>query len=149
MYYSVIGMAKGSSLEDLVFVGLVGICDPPRPHVKEAIHMLQTSGVRVNMVTGDSHETALAIGKTTIKFLFILVMNLLSFTFLFSSTAAAVGLDTVHHQSLSGDQIDQMSEQQLEQIIKSVSVFYRVTPKHKLCIVKVCHHFVSNKHLMY
>ncbi|XP_026289386.1 calcium-transporting ATPase type 2C member 1 [Frankliniella occidentalis] len=107
----VIGMARGSSLEDLVFVGMVGICDPPRPHVKDAVQMLQNSGVRVNMVTGDSQETALAI-------------------------AAAVGLDTVHLQSLSGDQIDQMGEQQLEQIIKSVSVFYRVTPKHKLCIVK-------------
>ena len=63
----VIGMAKGSSLQDLIFVGMVGICDPPRPHVKEAVTMLQSSGVRVNMVTGDSQETALAIGKARLK----------------------------------------------------------------------------------
>ena len=62
--------------------------------------------------------------------------NFLRYYSYFFSTAAAVGLDTVHLQSLSGDQIDQMNDQQLEQIIKSVSVFYRVTPKHKLCIVK-------------
>jgi hypothetical protein len=48
-----------------------------------------------------------------------------------------IGLDTLHSQVLSGDQIDQMSEHQLEQIANSVSVFYRVTPKHKLCIIKV------------
>lgn len=48
-----------------------------------------------------------------------------------------IGLDTVHGQVLSGDQIDNMSEHQLEQIANNVSVFYRVTPRHKLCIVKV------------
>lgn len=134
-------MARGSSLNDLIFVGMVGICDPPRPHVKEAIHMLQTSGVRVNMVTGDSQETALAIGENISWYTFCLVckvtFNLYSYPFMKFFVAAAVGLDTVHLQSLSGDEMDQMSEQQLEQIIKSVSVFYRVTPKHKLCIVKV------------
>lgn len=59
------------------------------------------------------------------------------YTLINGFAAAAVGLDTVHLQSLSGDEMDQLTEQQLEQIIKSVSVFYRVTPKHKLCIVKV------------
>lgn len=107
----VIGMAKGSSLEDLAFVGMVGICDPPRPHVKEAINMLQTSGVRVHMITGDSEETALAIGS-------------------------AVGLDFVYTSSLSGDTIDSMSDQRFEELITMFSVFYRVTPKHKLRIVK-------------
>jgi len=47
-----------------------------------------------------------------------------------------IGLDTLHSRLLSGDEIDMMSEHQLEQCINSVSVFYRVTPKHKLCIVK-------------
>ncbi|XP_034252595.1 calcium-transporting ATPase type 2C member 1 isoform X2 [Thrips palmi] len=133
----VIGMARGSSLNDLIFVGLVGICDPPRPHVKEAIQMLQTSGVRVNMVTGDSQETALAIGKLTYAsapFSCVRSHSFVNSCIYF--VAAAVGLDTVHLQSLSGDEMDQLTEQQLEQIIKSVSVFYRVTPKHKLCIVK-------------
>jgi len=48
-----------------------------------------------------------------------------------------IGLDTIHSQVLSGDQIESMTEHQLEQVVNSVSVFYRVTPKHKLCIVKV------------
>jgi Ca2+-transporting ATPase len=48
-----------------------------------------------------------------------------------------IGLDTIHSPVLSGDQIDSMPEHQLEQMVGSVSVFYRVTPRHKLCIVKV------------
>ncbi|KAG8232981.1 hypothetical protein J437_LFUL012628 [Ladona fulva] len=107
----VVGMAKGSSLQDLVYVGLVGICDPPRPNVRESIQILQQSGVNVKMVTGDAQETATAV-------------------------AAMIGLDTVHMQVLSGEEIEGLSDQQLEQIITRVSVFYRVTPRHKLCIVK-------------
>ncbi|KAF7410035.1 hypothetical protein HZH68_004416 [Vespula germanica] len=107
----VIGLARGSSLQDLVYVGLVGICDPPRSHVRESIATLMNSGVKVKMVTGDAKETAVAI-------------------------ASMIGLDTLHSRLMSGDEIDSMSEHQLEQLIENVSVFYRVTPKHKLCIVK-------------
>lgn len=57
-----IGLARGSSLQDLVYVGLVGICDPPRPNVRESISILINSGVQVIMVTGDAKETAAAIG---------------------------------------------------------------------------------------
>lgn len=59
----VVGMARGSSLQDLVYVGLVGICDPPRPFVRESIQTLMQSGVKVKLVTGDAQETATAIGK--------------------------------------------------------------------------------------
>ncbi|XP_049777560.1 calcium-transporting ATPase type 2C member 1 isoform X1 [Schistocerca cancellata] len=107
----VMGMARGSSLQDLVYTGLVGICDPPRPFVRESIQTLVQSGVKVTLVTGDAQETATAI-------------------------ASMIGLDTIHSQVLSGDQIDSMTDHQLEQIVNSVSVFYRVTPRHKLCIVK-------------
>lgn len=48
-----------------------------------------------------------------------------------------VGLDDIHSQVLSGDQLESMSEAQLDQTIANVSVFYRVTPRHKLAIVKV------------
>lgn len=51
-------------------------------------------------------------------------------------TASKIGLDIVHMQALSGQEMDQMNEMQLEKMINSVSVFYRVTPKHKLAIVK-------------
>lgn len=46
-------------------------------------------------------------------------------------------MDTVHHQVLSGAEMDQMTEMQIEKIINNVSIFYRVTPKHKVIIVKV------------
>ncbi|KOC61582.1 Calcium-transporting ATPase type 2C member 1 [Habropoda laboriosa] len=107
----VVGLARGTSLQDLMYVGLVGICDPPRPHVRESITTLINSGVKVKMVTGDAKETATAI-------------------------ASMIGLDVLHSRIISGDEIDLMSEHQLEQCIDNVSVFYRVTPKHKLCIVK-------------
>ncbi|XP_076302469.1 calcium-transporting ATPase type 2C member 1-like [Lasioglossum baleicum] len=107
----VIGLARGTSLQDLMYVGLVGICDPPRPHVRESITTLINSGVKVKMVTGDAKETASAI-------------------------ASMIGLDVLHSRLISGDEIDLMSEHQLEQCISNVSVFYRVTPRHKLCIVK-------------
>lgn len=50
--------------------------------------------------------------------------------------ATLVGIDTIHHQTLSGQEIDKMSELQLDKITNNVSVFYRVTPRHKLSIVK-------------
>lgn len=62
----VLALAKGKSLQDLIYCGLVGITDPPRPLVRESIGMLMQSGVRVKMVTGDSQETAMAIGKICI-----------------------------------------------------------------------------------
>lgn len=62
--------------------------------------------------------------------------NVFNFRFL----AQLIGLDTVHQQAISGHDIDQMNETQLEKIINSVSVFYRVTPKHKLAIVKALQH---------
>lgn len=60
----VLALAKGRSLNDLVYLGLVGITDPPRPLVRESIEILNRSGVRVKMVTGDAHETAVAIGES-------------------------------------------------------------------------------------
>lgn len=59
----VLAIARGRSSQDLVFLGIVGITDPPRPLVRESIEILQRSGVLVKMVTGDAKETALAIGK--------------------------------------------------------------------------------------
>lgn len=58
-----VAFAKGTSLQDLVYLGVVGICDPPRPFVREAIQTLLQSGVKVKLVTGDAQETAVAIGE--------------------------------------------------------------------------------------
>lgn len=108
----VLAMAYGKDLNSLVFLGLVGILDPPREGVREAIHVLQGSGVNVKMVTGDSQETALAI-------------------------AARLGLYATGYMGvLSGQEMDSMTEGQLEKILPSVNVLYRVGPGHKLRVVK-------------
>ncbi|KAI8123507.1 Calcium-transporting ATPase type 2C member 1 [Lucilia cuprina] len=107
----VLALAKGKNLQDLIYCGLVGITDPPRPLVRESIELLMQSGVRVKMVTGDAQETAMAI-------------------------ASLIGIDTIHHQTLSGQEMDQMNEHQLDKVANNVSVFYRVSPRHKLAIVK-------------
>ena len=49
--------------KNLIFLGLVGIMDPPRPEVKEAIRICQDAGIKVKMITGDHHMTASAIGQ--------------------------------------------------------------------------------------
>lgn len=60
---AVLALASGPELGQLTFLGLVGIIDPPRAGVKEAVQVLSESGVSVKMITGDALETALAIGK--------------------------------------------------------------------------------------
>ena len=60
---SVIALAYGDSMTELVFTGIVGILDPPRDGVREAISTLLSTGATLKMVTGDAEETALAIGE--------------------------------------------------------------------------------------
>ncbi|CAH2006061.1 unnamed protein product [Acanthoscelides obtectus] len=107
----VIAMARGHTLNELVYMGLVGICDPPRPLVREAICILKESGVQVKMVTGDSMDTAIAI-------------------------AQLVGLETVASLVFSGEQLDAFTETELDECVPRATVFYRVSPKNKLAIVK-------------
>lgn len=59
----VLALARGKSMQELCFLGIVGITDPPRPLVRETVELLRQSGVHVKMVTGDSKETAVAIGE--------------------------------------------------------------------------------------
>lgn len=61
-----LALASGPELGQLTFLGLVGIIDPPRVGVKDAVQVLSESGVSVKMITGDALETALAIGKGAI-----------------------------------------------------------------------------------
>ena len=60
---SVLGFAYGTDLTDLVFVGMVGIMDPPREGVRDAVSMLQGMNVGVKMLTGDAEDTAKAVGE--------------------------------------------------------------------------------------
>ncbi|KAL1439805.1 hypothetical protein MTO96_009654 [Rhipicephalus appendiculatus] len=107
----VLSLASGTNLNQLKFLGLVGILDPPRPGVRDSIETLHSSGVNVKMLTGDSEETACTV-------------------------AARLGLHAVGSVVLSGDQLDAMTDSELQRIIGSVSVFYRTGPGHKLRIVK-------------
>ncbi|XP_046733266.1 calcium-transporting ATPase type 2C member 1 isoform X2 [Silurus meridionalis] len=107
----VLAFASGSEMSSLTFLGLVGIIDPPRSGVKEAIHTLVNSGVSVKMITGDSQETAVAI-------------------------ASRLGLYSKGAHCLSGDDVDGMDIQELSQIVSRTVVFYRASPRHKLKIVK-------------
>ena len=56
-------MASGTTLDDLMYVGMVGIIDPERPQVEQAVAQLKSGGVIVKMITGDAEKTAKAIGK--------------------------------------------------------------------------------------
>ncbi|XP_078007653.1 calcium-transporting ATPase type 2C member 1 isoform X3 [Phascolarctos cinereus] len=107
----VLALASGPDLGQLTFLGLVGIIDPPRTGVKEAVTTLIASGVSIKMVTGDSQETAIAI-------------------------ASRLGLYSKNSQSVSGEEIDAMDVPQLSQIAPKVAVFYRASPRHKLKIIK-------------
>ncbi|XP_034057180.1 calcium-transporting ATPase type 2C member 1 isoform X3 [Gymnodraco acuticeps] len=107
----VLGFASGSELGSLTFLGLVGIIDPPRSGVKEAIGKLINSGVAIKMITGDSQETAVSI-------------------------ASRLGLYSKGSRCLSGDEVDHLDLQQLSSIVSRIAVFYRASPRHKLKIVK-------------
>ncbi|KAL2084687.1 hypothetical protein ACEWY4_020205 [Coilia grayii] len=107
----VLAFASGTEMGGLTFLGLVGMLDPPRSGVKDAVATLLNAGVAVKMITGDSQETAVSI-------------------------ASRLGLYTKGSQSLSGEEVDQMDIQQLSQIVPRIVVFYRASPRHKLKIVK-------------
>ncbi|CAF4534877.1 unnamed protein product, partial [Rotaria sp. Silwood2] len=107
----ILAMATGTSFEDLTYVGMVGIIDPERPQVEQAVAQLKAGGVIVKMITGDAEKTAKAI---------------------------ALRLKIYHSNdlSVSGEDLDHMSAADIRNIVSQASVFYRVSPKHKLTIVK-------------
>ncbi len=101
-----------SNLEsDMTFLGLVGMIDPPRPEVKQALEKCQTAGIRVIMITGDHKITAQTIAKE----LNILEQN-----------------DMV----LTGSELIEMDIDQLVEIVEKVKVYARVSPNDKLKIVE-------------
>ncbi|XP_004584279.2 calcium-transporting ATPase type 2C member 2 isoform X1 [Ochotona princeps] len=107
----VLALASGPELGALMFLGLVGIMDPPRAGVKEAVQVLRASGVSVAMITGDALETALAVGRS-------------------------IGLCDGKLQAMSGEEVDGTELSELAKRVQKVSVFFRTSPKHKLKIIK-------------
>uniref|UniRef100_A0A8C8VJV1 Calcium-transporting ATPase n=1 Tax=Pelusios castaneus TaxID=367368 RepID=A0A8C8VJV1_9SAUR len=107
----VLALASGPELGKLTFLGLIGIIDPPRAGVKEAVQILFESGVSVKMITGDALETAMAIGRS-------------------------IGLCNGKLKAMSGEELEHVAESELSSAVKNVSVFFRTSPKHKLKIIK-------------
>ncbi|XP_061450671.1 calcium-transporting ATPase type 2C member 2 [Rhineura floridana] len=107
----VLALASGLELGRLTFLGLIGIIDPPRHGVKEAVQVLTESGVSVKMITGDALETALAIGQN-------------------------IGLRNGRMKAMSGEELENITESALSSTVQSVSIFFRTSPKHKLKIIK-------------
>lgn len=104
--------AEGAGLEEgLVFLGIVGMIDPPRLEVKDSIAVCRASGIGVAMITGDHKATALAIAR-------------------------ALGMVKSEDEALSGPEIDALDDTALSARAKTVRVFARVSPEHKVRIVK-------------
>jgi P-type Ca2+ transporter type 2C len=101
--------SKEDPEKDLIFIGLVGLEDPPREEVKETIKICQNAGISVKMITGDNKETAISIAKQ-------------------------IGLDSKNY--LLGSNLDSMTDDELKKTIESITIFARVRPEHKLRIVK-------------
>jgi len=159
----VLALAYGPSLKDgLIFCGLVGMEDPLRKGVAEAVEQLHSGGVKVLMVTGDSKETAMSIAK---KCGIIRLSNdtsptkgspnsgniktgLLSRSNSFASDDGGSLCDLEDAQStnndyyaMSGEEMDAIrSTPELAERIHGVRVFYRVAPKHKLALVRALQH---------
>jgi len=95
--------------DDLIFLGLVGMEDPPREEIKEAIKICKEAGIKVKMITGDNKDTAISISKQ---------INLGS------------------GQILEGNDLDNMSDEELSKIVLNISIFARVRPEHKIRIVR-------------
>ena len=97
--------------ENLIFVGLMGMIDPPREGVKEAVRTCKQAGIKTVMITGDHIATAKAIAKN-------------------------LGILSSGEKAITGSELDKITDKQLERDIPSYSVFARVTPEHKVRIVK-------------
>lgn len=96
---------------DLIFVGLMGMIDPPREEVKGSIELSKKAGIRTIMITGDHKNTAVAIAKE-------------------------LGIVEDISLAMSGSEIDSYSEEEFTKIVNNFKVFARVSPEHKVKIVK-------------
>lgn len=96
---------------DLIFVGMVGMIDPPREEVKVAVEKCKTAGIKTVMITGDHKITAVAIAKE-------------------------LGILENDNEAITGSELEEMSDEDLTKNIRQYSVYARVSPEHKVRIVK-------------
>ena len=101
-----------SSMEsDLIYIGMVGMIDPPRLEVKDAVAKCKKAGIKTVMITGDHKATAIAIAKT-------------------------LGILENEDEAITGLELEEMSQEELEKNVRKYSVYARVSPEHKVRIVK-------------
>ena len=100
--------------QELVFAGLIGMVDPPRPEAIEAVARAKTAGIRPIMITGDHPVTATVIAKE-------------------------LGI-AEEGKAVTGAEIEKLSEDALVRTVRDISVYARVAPEHKLRIVKALQH---------
>lgn len=96
--------------KDLVFVGLIGMMDPPRKEAKKAVETCHTAGIKVVMITGDHQDTAIAIGRE------IGILN--------------------NGKVLTGAELDNLNDEEFKAIVEDVQVYARVYPEQKVRIVE-------------
>ncbi len=96
--------------KNLIFLGLVGMMDPPREGVAEAVQSFRKAHVQTVMITGDHVDTALAIAKE-------------------------LGIAQGHEQCMKGEELDALSEEEMMERVEGIRVFARVSPEHKVRIV--------------
>lgn len=97
--------------QGLTYVGMVGMIDPPRIEVKDAVAKCKRAGIKTVMITGDHKITAIAIAK-------------------------ALGILENDNEAITGSELEQMSDENLKKNIRQYSVYARVSPEHKVRIVK-------------
>ncbi len=96
---------------NLIFIGMVGMIDPPREEAKKAVEKCKTAGIKTVMITGDHKVTAAAIAKK-------------------------LGILENENEAITGIELEKMSQEELEKNVRKYSVYARVSPEHKVRIVK-------------
>ncbi len=96
---------------DLIFIGMVGMIDPPREEAKQAVEKCKTAGIKTVMITGDHKITATAIAKK-------------------------LGILQDESEAITGQELENMSDEELIKNVRHYSVYARVSPEHKVRIVK-------------
>ena len=96
---------------DLTFIGMVGMIDPPREEAKRAVEKCKTAGIKTVMITGDHKITATAIAKQ-------------------------LGILENEEEAITGSELERMSDEELTKNIRNYSVYARVSPEHKVRIVR-------------